>query len=259
MKIGNCNRLDFKESDHKTAVITIDGRKLLDIIREIELPYAEEEGRLAKKEGVAEEDEDYSDLAGAYGHLSAKVLFDNLKTGISDCGSSHDERVYLFCCGDCGEIFCWTVSMKVRMDEHYVYWYDFKHEHRNWEYNLSYTFEKTAYEAALRKLGDLAKGQYITKSKPNRLRNLSICPLTPDPPEILRLKEEIRQFLREVDFQNDCIYAAWFTFDYNDVTYRMDNYALATDPARMWKAEGEITERLVQFGASNVLFWDRED
>lgn len=103
------------------------------------------------------------------------------------------------------------------------------------------------------------KKTYTRASEPRKFRNLSICPLTPDPLEILRLKEELRSYLRTVDFRNECISEAYFTFDYKDVTYRMDNYALATDPARMWKAEDEITEKLREFGASNISLCTRED
>lgn len=151
-------------SDHKVTEIYIDGKKLLDIIHQIELPYAIEEGRIARAEGHAEEDEDYSDLAGDYGHISPKSLYEELSIAAFGAGEDCDERAYLFCCGNCGELFCWTVSMKVREDEKYVYWYDFKHEHRNsWEYNLTYKFDKKGYEEALWKLWDLAKDQHISR------------------------------------------------------------------------------------------------
>ena len=101
--------------------------------------------------------------------------------------------------------------------------------------------------------------KYIRAGETKKIRNLSICPLTPDPIEILKLKEELRQYLRTVEFRNDSIYEAFFTFEYKDVVYRMDNHALATDPARMWKAQDEIMEKLLQFGATNISFRDRED
>lgn len=164
--MDNINTLDFEVfdpveageqwalswgSDHKVTEIYIDGRKLLDIIHEIELPYAVEEGRTTR----AEED---------YGHLSPEVLYMDLNTDAAAAGDPDDDRAYLFCCGNCGEIFCWTVSMKVKGDEQYVYWYDFKHERRpGWDYNLTFKFEKKEYEEALWKLWDLAKDQDITR------------------------------------------------------------------------------------------------
>ena len=45
--------------DYKVVEIYVDGEKLLDIIREIEAPYANEEG--------------YPELAGAYGHISQRT------------------------------------------------------------------------------------------------------------------------------------------------------------------------------------------
>lgn len=153
-------------SDYKVTEIYIDGRKLLDIIREIELPYAIEEGRIRRAAGYAGEDEDFSDHAGKYGHLSPKELYMDLNTEAAAAGDPNNDRAYLFCCENCGEIFCWTVSMKVREDERYVYWYDFEHERRpSWEYNLTYKFEKKEYEEALWKLWNLAKVQHISRQE----------------------------------------------------------------------------------------------
>ena len=61
-----------------------------------------------------------------------------------------------------------------------------------------------------------------------KMRNLSICPLTPDPPEVLELIAELKEYLKTVEYQDAGINEAYFTFEYNGTTYRMDNYALST-------------------------------
>lgn len=97
-----------------------------------------------------------------------------------------------------------------------------------------------------------------TTNKP-KLRNLGLCPVTPDPIEVLKLVQELREYVRTVDFQNISIYEAYFTFDYKDVTYRMDNHVLATSPAILYKAKPYITEKLYELGASNVQYHERCD
>ena len=132
-------------SDYKVVEIYVDGERLLDSIREIEVPYAKEEG--------------HPKLAGSYGHLSPKELYFDLGTALIENSDACDDRVYPFCCEDCGEILCWSISFLVKEDEKYVYWYDFKHEHRSWKYNLTYRFEKEDYEEALWDLWDMYKEQ----------------------------------------------------------------------------------------------------
>ena len=46
--------------------------------------------------------------------------------------------------------------------------------------------------------------------KARKLRNLSICPITPDPPEILDLIAELKKYLKTIDYYNESIYRAYF-------------------------------------------------
>ena len=55
-------------ADYKVVEIYVDGERLLDIIREIEVPYAHEEG--------------HPKLAGSYGHLSPKEMYFDLGTAL---------------------------------------------------------------------------------------------------------------------------------------------------------------------------------
>ena len=55
-------------ADYKVVEIYVDGERLLDIIREIEVPYAHEEG--------------HPKLAGSYWHLSPKEMYFDLGTAL---------------------------------------------------------------------------------------------------------------------------------------------------------------------------------
>ena len=98
-----------------------------------------------------------------------------------------------------------------------------------------------------------------TANKTIELRNLSICPITPDPPEILELIKDLKQHVKNINFQNDSIYKAYFTFDYDGVSYRLDDSVLSTSPAALYKAEQHIKDKLHELGASNVQFHGRCD
>ena len=122
----------------KAVEIYIDGKKLLDRIREIEEPFAASEGM--------------PDLAGDYGHLPPEWLYHDLKNAVRENGAPDRHGVELYCCAGCGDPGCWSVCVNVKEDDRFVYWYDFFHNHRKWIYLLFYRFEKTAYEQALQKL-----------------------------------------------------------------------------------------------------------
>lgn len=146
-----CDNIDFVLADpvekgekwameytfpHSIAEIYINGRELIDILKAEELPYAGAEG--------------HPSLAGSYGHISPEKLYNALKYSISA-----DGRAALLCCGECGDVGCWSVSVYTRKDEKYVYWYKFEHDHRKWQYSLGYKFSAYEYEKALEKLNGM--------------------------------------------------------------------------------------------------------
>lgn len=135
-------------SNHMVVEILIDGRSLLDIIDKIERPYIKDDPSI---------DTD----TGNYGHVSPKSLYWDLIEMSDELYSAGGLGVYLFCCASCGEEGCWSVTLRVREDEKFVYWYDFQHEHRDWSYNLEYRFEKTAYVQALKKLKRMSERQEL--------------------------------------------------------------------------------------------------
>lgn len=92
-----------------------------------------------------------------------------------------------------------------------------------------------------------------------KFRNLSLCPITPDPPELLELIAEMRKHLAGIKFRNDAINTSYFTFVYNGVNYRMDYNVLTQSPEKLWKAKAYITEQLEQLGATGVCYFERGD
>lgn len=118
--------------------IYIDGIEIAEIFRKIEIPYCEAEG--------------HPDMAGDYGHMPAKELYEDLMEATVIGSFSHELGVYPLCCGSCGEPGCWSVTFRVREDDKYVWWYGFEHEHRDWEYNLEFKFLKSEYATTVNKL-----------------------------------------------------------------------------------------------------------
>lgn len=107
-------------------------------MKPIEQPYCDEEG--------------HPDIAGSYGHNSPKYLYESLMNAMKKDSYGAKDGVELLCCGGCGDSGCWSALAFIREDEEFVYWEKIEHNHRNWEYNLSYKFEKSVYYKALESL-----------------------------------------------------------------------------------------------------------
>lgn len=153
LKPSPINHLDFKLIDPVIAnerwtegennlpdvvEIYIDGVEIAEIFRKIEVPYCEQEG--------------HPNLAGDYGHITAKELYRDLIEATTEDSFSYELGVYPVCCGGCGEPGCWSVTFHVRESDEFVWWYGFEHEHRNWEYNLEFKFLKSDYLKEMNKL-----------------------------------------------------------------------------------------------------------
>lgn len=119
-----------QEKNSKVVQILLDGSDFIEMLKEIEKPFAEAEGK--------------PHLAGDYGYVSPKHLYREL--------TKDTEGAELLCCGGCGVSGCWSVLVVVKEDEEYVYWENFEQNHRDWIYNLSYKFAKAEYEQAMEQL-----------------------------------------------------------------------------------------------------------
>jgi len=129
--------LDY-ESLPTAVEIYINNHELISILKEIEAPFAEAEG--------------HSDLAGAYGHISSNLLYKDLSDVLNGNKFLMENGVELLCCSGCGDSGCWSILVFVSQDEDYIYWNNFKHNHRNWKYDISYKFDKKEYMKALQQL-----------------------------------------------------------------------------------------------------------
>lgn len=114
----------------KGVEIYINGTEIVPILKGIEILYASKEGK--------------PHLAGDYGHNTPKHLYSQLTKSL--------DGAELLCCGGCGDSGCWSVLVSIEQDDEYVYWNHFEHNHRDWEYGLSYRFEKQEYEQAMQQL-----------------------------------------------------------------------------------------------------------
>lgn len=136
-------RFDIQHSEFGNLVVPfINGKSLISILKEIELPFA-------KKEGTPR-------IAGAYNGISKDVvklpsqhLFGEPKQLYSYDGKSS----VLEC--ECGEPGCWSFITKIVVDEKRICWSSFEQIHRpTWKYDSisEFTFDRKQYEQALSKI-----------------------------------------------------------------------------------------------------------
>jgi hypothetical protein len=127
--------------------IRINGIPLPDLVRPVELPFAEAEGK--------------PKIAGAYSGLPASTHLPPSRHfwGESQSGRA-DSKVELLGCGDCGEIGCWPLLARIIVGPDRVVWSDFLQPYRSdpeevaaWRYDGlgPFEFERADYEASLRR------------------------------------------------------------------------------------------------------------
>jgi hypothetical protein len=134
------------------AVITINGRELLDIVREAEVPFAEAEG--------------HADVAGAYRGLPVDLAFlpsrhllgqpDALYSDLARSGEVNKPAVLVCTCGEPG---CWPLVVRIDVRDDIVVWSDFEQPHRTdehggrdpWSYDPvgPFEFDRSSYKQAL--------------------------------------------------------------------------------------------------------------
>jgi hypothetical protein len=125
----------------RKAIIKIDGRELLEVVREIEAPIAAATGE--------------PDLAGKYDYLNAidivypsRQLLGQPVRALLDYGA----KVSILEC-DCGCEGCWPLLVRAEANEKTVIWREFEQPHRKeWRYpdQLRLVFDRDQLEAALK-------------------------------------------------------------------------------------------------------------
>jgi hypothetical protein len=134
-------KADADESDARDYLalgIRVDGRDLLEFVREIEAPFAAAEG--------------HPDLAGHYEPLPAEMALSHL-TG------DRAEKVSLFDC-ECCCFGCWPLLVQISKADDTITWSDFEQPHRGpksraswWRYDKlgPFKFDREQYLAAIAK------------------------------------------------------------------------------------------------------------
>jgi hypothetical protein len=132
------------DTEWEWVELRVNGRGLVELAREVELPFAERDGQ--------------PDLAGSYMGLSprealhpSRHLLDDPDLSLSMDDTS---KTTLLACGGCGEPMCWPLLADVEVREDVVRWSGFEQPYRP-KWGLSalgpFTFERPQYEAALRR------------------------------------------------------------------------------------------------------------
>lgn len=122
--------------------IMIDGQDLIDLIRAVELPLAEQEG--------------HPNIAGGYEGLSLSEVAPPSRRfwGTSEENEGGD-KVAVLTCADCGEEMCWPFLVRIEVGENYVRWSEFEQPYRkSWSYEElgQFVFDKNKYEQQIASL-----------------------------------------------------------------------------------------------------------
>jgi hypothetical protein len=134
------------------AHFRINGRPLLEMVREVEAPMAAAEGN--------------PEIAGAYGPIPANLMMapsrhllekpDPLYSDLVRSGRASKAAVLV--CGDCGEPGCWPFCVRIVIDGDIVRWSDYEQPHRSspddasrWTYEAlpEFAFDRAQYIAAI--------------------------------------------------------------------------------------------------------------
>jgi hypothetical protein len=142
--------VEYRVEPRDVAVIRINGRDLVDMVREVEQPFADGEG--------------HSERAAQYEGLPVEAIYFPSRLLLGEHSDyenficEHEDKVQLYRCGGCGEHGCWPLVVRIVVTEESVIWSDFEQPHRcpsedgAWRYDSlgPFVFDRTEYEAALR-------------------------------------------------------------------------------------------------------------
>ena len=107
------------------AHIYIDGRSLIEMVREVELPYALAEGS--------------TDIAGSYAWLDIDTLNSNILNLPRNYNVEEEKATLLGC--PCGEDLCWPFSVRIKNEGDKIVWTDFEQSHRNKESDNYWSYD----------------------------------------------------------------------------------------------------------------------
>ena len=136
-------QLDGYPAPYRAAHISIDGRSLLEMLREYERPYAQREG--------------HPSIAGGYVWPEVSSVTRDTFLGK---GADENGRMALLDCS-CGTPGCWPLMLHVSIGAEEVVWSAFEQPHRSeghpagqWHYEGfgSFVFQRAQYDAEIAKI-----------------------------------------------------------------------------------------------------------
>lgn len=134
LKVSIVDAVDDNDGVYVGAQLRINGVSFLDMVRQAELPMAQQEGTPG--------------LAGRYGWCyGTRWFMAELMQRSKDSGQS----VSLLQCS-CGEPGCWLLDAHIDVGEKTVTWRDFRHSRRkSWDYTGlgPFHFDRSDYEREL--------------------------------------------------------------------------------------------------------------
>ena len=130
--------IDGRPWAYRPAEVVIDGVRLIDRLKRVEVPFAEQEGS--------------PELAGQYRSLSAGTTFLPSRHFLGEprpvLGRGGKTAVLVCTCGCEG---CWDLVCRIDVTGRAVVWSGFEQFHRNWDYAPlgEFVFDRAQYEGQL--------------------------------------------------------------------------------------------------------------
>ncbi len=135
-------RTKGKSGDYEAVEILVNGRSLIDILREVELPFATREG--------------HPEIAGSYEGVPAEIAFYPSRHLLDEPKpflQGGEGRTIILECAECGEPGCWPFELRIRLDDQTVTWWDYLQPYRKgaWTYEAlpEFVFDRRGYETEL--------------------------------------------------------------------------------------------------------------
>ena len=137
-------RFDIQNSEFGNLVVPlIDGKSLISILKDVELPFAKKEGS--------------SKIAGAYDGLPISQVRPPSKYYYGGESQRLDRKIVLLIC-DCLCGGCWDFVAQIDVNSEKITWKNFEQIHRkNWSYDELgiFTFDRKQFENALEVLENI--------------------------------------------------------------------------------------------------------
>ncbi len=123
----------INNSESTVVRIEINGRSLIDLLKEYETPFAQKEG--------------HPSIAGGYSWMEIQMFINSI--------SSMQKDIHTILTCECGEEGCWPMEINIKVNTSNVIWNNFAQPHRKaWTYTQfgAFVFKKGQYQTELNKL-----------------------------------------------------------------------------------------------------------